>query len=91
MDEYIKVGDHYAKRSITNGFTEAEIIEAFEFLDALRRTGALLNFQAIPLLAMEMSLPQAEAKALWDAWAGTFNGLMSARARVRAIFHAEGL
>jgi hypothetical protein len=79
------------RRPITARYFEDEVVEAFEFLDRLRRVGCVNMLAAYPLLADEMLLSREEARALWGVWAETFNDAMSAQARVRAMYHEAGL
>ncbi len=47
--------------------------EHFEYLDELRKSGAINMFGAPPHLAREFHLPKAEAIKIWGLWADTFD------------------
>jgi hypothetical protein len=53
--------------------SEAELTEAFEYFDALRKSGATNMFAAAPYLVADKVWPASEARQALTLWMATFN------------------
>ena len=63
-----------------------DLQEQFEFLDDLRKSGLVNMFGAAPHLQEQFGLTPKEARAVFTAWAKTFDGDADAAERsLRAI------
>lgn len=71
--------------AIIDEFTQDELAELFEYLDALRVTGVTNMFGAAPYLTMQFGLDEAVAKGVLASWMQTFDAKVPALARVNQL------
>lgn len=54
-------------------FSLDELQQIYDYLDALRSSGAINMFGAAPYVAREFGLTQRDARRVWSLWVDTFN------------------
>lgn len=64
--------------------------EQFEYLDKLRKSGKINMFGAPTYVAHEFHVPMAIARAIWGAWADSFEDGKSVEERVSAVNNKGG-